>query len=221
MMSLPMGAKLLVGIDFSDDCERALRHAITLAERNQAQLELLHVVEWQSRPEDGNFASSALPSFSPGKAQADEARSCLGQLGQFCSHLVADRVPAEVRVLIGDPAGALLETARQTRAVAIVLGAQGRRMSSRRAVGSTAARVCAASSVPVLLASCPEWPEEQSLPAVSFSSQTPSVWTCGRCGREQQAGTSSAICAHCWDPSRTWVAVPRSMECFTSVQAAW
>lgn len=84
-------AKLLVGIDFSDCCERALRHAITLAERNQAQLELLHVVELEKQRECDGPTSPDPASSSLWGAKADQARSCLGRRGQLCSQSAAAR----------------------------------------------------------------------------------------------------------------------------------
>lgn len=46
-MNVPLaGATVLVGIDFSEPCEQALLHAVTLAERTEARIELVHVFEW-------------------------------------------------------------------------------------------------------------------------------------------------------------------------------
>jgi nucleotide-binding universal stress UspA family protein len=160
LMDLPLiGATLLVGIDFSDCCERALRQAVTFAERDQAQLELVHVVEWEGHPafpEGNNFFSLGSHDSPLWRAMARQAQAFLQRLGQFCSYAVEDRVPAQIRVLIGDPAECLLQAAARASAAAIVLGAQGRCALPQRAVGRTAEQVCAKSTLPVLLAASPE-----------------------------------------------------------------
>lgn len=60
---------------------------------------------------------------------------------------------AEICVLIGESATGLLHAAERSRAPLIVLGTHGRRTSPRGSIGTTAERVCAESTVPVLLVS--------------------------------------------------------------------
>jgi nucleotide-binding universal stress UspA family protein len=146
---------LVVGIDFSDCCERALHNAVTLAEHGQGQvhLELVHVFEWPgatARP-----ASAELQKPETAEAELTEvvahSQASLQRLAQLCSTVVGDRVSAKIQVLIGDPAARLLAVAERLNASLIVLGTLGRRMQARSELGSTAERVRTSSSVPVLL----------------------------------------------------------------------
>lgn len=148
------GCTLVVGIDFSEDCERALLHAVALAEQHQAQLALVHVFEWTETRSASDATGECArdegtdPRGTAVKSHANAARS---QLSRLCSALVGDRLAATVRVEIGDPVSRLLHAAEQAQSPLIVLGTHGRRPLPRGKVGSTAQGICASSQVPVLL----------------------------------------------------------------------
>lgn len=147
------GTSLLVGIDFSQGSVQALRRAVVLAEQTRAQLELVHVFEWAGLPDSRDQAESqpAASGAQAWRAVALRAQSVLPKLRRLCARLVADRVPAGIHVLIGDPAASLLQAAERACTPLIVLGAQGQSCLPQRSIGSTAERVCQKSSVPVLL----------------------------------------------------------------------
>lgn len=147
---------LVVGIDFSDCCERALLEAVTLAERTGAQLELVHVFEWESQPEHRSVSALAPacdgpPGFSTIVKQ--QAQATLQRLTQLCSAIVGDRACADVQVLIGDPTEQLLAEAERKHADLIVLGLLGRRLLLGEPIGSTAEGVRANAPVEVMLVS--------------------------------------------------------------------
>jgi nucleotide-binding universal stress UspA family protein len=204
-----MGSTLLVGVDFSLACEWSLRRAVTLAERSQARLELVHVVEWEGQPGLSSAAADDVADLQR-TAWTGQAQVFLGHLGQLCSYLVADRVPAHIQVLIGDPATGLLLAAERASAAVIMLGAEGRGRAvhrSRGVVGRTAARVSAASPNPVLLTS---WPHRA--PAVGhgqglLAAPDPQSWSCSRCGVAQSPGAATRVCAACGDVSSTWISL--------------
>lgn len=142
MMQL-RGGRVIVGIDFSDSSEQALIHAVALAEREHASLELLHVFEWEAPPGGAQgVARTELQSL----AQAARSR-----LTALCSARVGDRVHAETQVCIGDPAVELRRAAERPGASVLVLGVHGRRRSAPGKVGHTVENFCATSPVPVLL----------------------------------------------------------------------
>jgi nucleotide-binding universal stress UspA family protein len=147
------GTKYLIGIDFSAGSERALLHAIRLAEQSDAQLELVHVFEWDKDGADRGVSNrNAEPAAARlWQAVSTQANVCRQRLAGFCADFVADRVPAEIRVLVGDPASGVLRAAEQIGPSLIVLGAVGRRALPRSTVGTTAERVCEKSPVPVLV----------------------------------------------------------------------
>jgi nucleotide-binding universal stress UspA family protein len=154
--SPPTDGTLVVGIDFSECCERALLNAVTLAEHGpgQLQLELVHVFEWPGAAES---PASAESTPKPEESQAKvpdvvaQSQASLQRLAQLCSTVVGDRVSAKIRVLVGDPAARLLAAAERVNASLIVLGELGRSLQPRSELGSTAERVRTSSNVPVLL----------------------------------------------------------------------
>ena len=155
-LDIPTGSTLLVGIDFSEGCERALLRAVALAEHHQAQIALVHVFEW------GDETPPAEPVAHAGHdsqqtplrlAVLAQANATLGHVSRLCSALVGDRAPATVHVVIGDPACGILSAAERVDTSLIVLGDHGRRCVQRGPVGSTAQRIRDSSAVPVLLVS--------------------------------------------------------------------
>lgn len=147
------GSRVLVGIDFSGASERALLSAVALAEPEQKELELVHVFEWDDPVLDEKVLVAGAPNFA-GSAQGgirSLVRAARGRLAELCSSLVGDRVPATIRVLVGDPAIELCRAAEQSRASLLVLGTAGRRGIGAESAGHTASRACMLSSTPVLL----------------------------------------------------------------------
>lgn len=200
MQSSTANQTILVGIDFSECSERALLRAITIAEQHHAQLLLTHVFAWdwssaersEATPTDTDTSCSGLR-----KAVAAQAQSSLQRLARLCSDFVADRVPAEIRVFIGDPTTELLKAAEQSAAALIVIGEIGRRPLDHGTVGGTAAAVCRKSAIPVLLvaagSSQDRGPRPVQLPDVSGQP----LWRCRHCGTAQSTGKSALACNLC------------------------
>ena len=57
--------RILVPVDFSDHSERALAHAVALAQEYDAALELLHVIDYRPLSSLYDFASTAVPEATP------------------------------------------------------------------------------------------------------------------------------------------------------------
>lgn len=155
-LDIPIGSTLLVGIDFSEGCERALLRAVALAEQHQAQIALVHVFEWADpnhRSEPESHAELEAKQAPLRAAVLAQANATLGHVSRLCSALVGDRAPATVHVVIGDPACGILSAAERVDTSLIVLGDHGRRCVQRGPVGSTAQRIRDSSAVPVLLVS--------------------------------------------------------------------
>lgn len=145
--------RVLVGIDFSGASERALLSAVALAERERRELELVHVFEWDGPGlGEGALRVDAADASGPVKGEVRSlVRAARGRLAELCSSLVGDRVPATIRVLVGDPASELCRAAEQSRAALLVLGTAGRRGLAGESAGRTASRTCTSSPIPVLL----------------------------------------------------------------------
>ncbi|MBX3269409.1 MAG: universal stress protein [Sandaracinaceae bacterium] len=148
------GGTWVVAIDFSDPSRAALKLAVALAKPCGAKLVALHVtydplmrldpadVEEPFPPRDDVLhpdrvgANAALAA----KKHAELVGLVKGELGE----------PIEVRVVVGEAAGAIAEHAKDVDARLIVMGTHGRTGLSRFLLGSTAERTLRLSAVPVL-----------------------------------------------------------------------
>lgn len=131
--------RILVPYDFSRSAAKALRVAVDLAVRHHSALLVMHAIP----PIYPAHGRPLMPS-------ATEVAAVGAQLAETVARAVAGRRVARVRswVVIGPPAGCILEAAR--KADAIVMGTLGRSGLPHLLVGSVAERVVRHAEVPVL-----------------------------------------------------------------------
>jgi len=137
--------RIVVGYNFSPDGELALRSAFTLAERSQATLYLLHVVEPYPI-----YVKMRFPT-APAEALLEEVMlKARAQLKDLAESPQFSRVRIETDARIGKPFVELISTCRSWKGDLIVVGATGR--GEERFLGSTGERVLRKAPVPVLVA---------------------------------------------------------------------
>ena len=139
-------ARFLVGIDFSAGSRRALTEARALARRSGATLTLAHVRPFSDIraavvEERGELVRAGGPSLSR-EIAAHYAR----RLAAWAHEADGDRT----LLLRGAPDLALTREARRGYAL-LVVGGRGRNAVSSVFLGSTAQRVLARSTIPVLV----------------------------------------------------------------------
>jgi nucleotide-binding universal stress UspA family protein len=137
-----MYGDVLLPTDGSAGMDRVIEEAVGLAERHDATLHALYVV---------NTASlSNLPLEASMDAVSDslreEGRTALAEV----ERLVDDRVPLESATVEGSPAREIVGYATETGVDLIVMGTHGRSGVDRLLLGSVAERVVRRSPVPVL-----------------------------------------------------------------------
>jgi nucleotide-binding universal stress UspA family protein len=137
-----MYGDVLLPTDGSAGMDRVIEEAVGLAERHDATLHALYVV---------NTASlSNLPLEASMDAVSDslreEGRTALAEV----ERLVDDRVPLESATVEGSPAREIVDDATETGVDLIVMGTHGRSGVDRILLGSVAERVVRRSPVPVL-----------------------------------------------------------------------
>ena len=137
-----MYGDVLLPTDGSAGMDRVIEEAVGLAERHDATLHALYVV---------NTASlSNLPLEASMDAVSDslreEGRTALAEV----ERLVDDRVPLESATVEGSPAREIVDYATETGVDLIVMGTHGRSGVDRLLLGSVAERVVRRSPVPVL-----------------------------------------------------------------------
>ena len=136
---------VVVGVDGSPQALRAVRWAVPEARRRQAVLQLVTALAWTEDPLDG----------LPGLEQAqyvqylrEAAEKGLAAAADVATEVDPD-VPVERELVLGFPAGVLLE--RSQTAELLVVGDHGRGRIASAVAGSVAVSVAARSACPVVV----------------------------------------------------------------------
>ena len=138
------GSRIVVPTDFSDASNHALDAALKLAERIDAEVELLVVVP-KSEPlfpgnPDNREAAARLD-----REEVDQAQTALDTLAQ------RDERICRTHVGHGTPYKAILEYAEERDVEFIVMGTTGHSLAGRVLLGSTTERVLRHGRRPVLV----------------------------------------------------------------------
>jgi len=139
--------KILVPTDFSTYSDKALEYALAFAERSQAEVILLHVVE------PVGYATNAqdIPIFVNREVvQEDVVISSRDRLARMGREKSAGRVPIKTVVRLGNPAGEIVEAAKSLEVDLIILATHGHTGLKHILLGSTAERVVRHGPCPVL-----------------------------------------------------------------------
>jgi nucleotide-binding universal stress UspA family protein len=134
----PRFRRILVTTDFSDGTADALAHAFSVAQENDSQLTLLHVIHDVTADVSGKYQTSLINGV---RKQLD------------------DLVPAEARnwcdvvtrVETGVPYRIIQRTLEDEKTDLLVMNIHGKGMLDRALLGSTAERVVRGASCPVML----------------------------------------------------------------------
>jgi nucleotide-binding universal stress UspA family protein len=136
-----MYREILVPTDGSPATERALEHALDLADRYGARVHALYVVDPASYSTLEAGAQIVL------EALETEGRTAVEAVAERCSE--AD-VTAETHVRTGTPHRVIVDAAEDIEADLVVMATHGRRGVERYLLGSVTERVLRTCGVPVL-----------------------------------------------------------------------
>jgi nucleotide-binding universal stress UspA family protein len=139
-----MYTKLLVAFDGSNLASKALRHAVELARRDDAKLFVIHVYEVPIL-NSGDMLITAPEEWS--RQYADHSVSVL----DAAKSQVPPERHADFKLIQGNPAQSILETAAETGADLIVMGSRGLGGIREFVLGSVSHNVVQHSKVPVLV----------------------------------------------------------------------
>lgn len=137
--------RILVAHSLFPDGDIALRSAVVLAERAQAALYLLHVVE--PYPVYQRLRFPTVPAHAMLEEVVLKVRA---QLNDLAASPLLSRLPVETDAHVGKPFVEIVKACRAWQANVIVMGVSPR--GTERFLGSTGERVLRKSPVPVLLA---------------------------------------------------------------------
>jgi len=128
---------LLVPTDGSPTAEAAMAHAIDLAERYDADLSILHVID--ARLYDTSIESAVAPLREEGEDDVERLEAEASAAG----------IPVTTAVEVGRPAAHILTYVEDHDVDLVVMGTRGRGGLPRRLLGSVTSYVLAHSHVPV------------------------------------------------------------------------
>jgi nucleotide-binding universal stress UspA family protein len=136
---------ILVPIDFSVHSKNALKYAVPLAEKFNASLHLVYVVEPTIYPADLGFGQVVLPGVEEELREKGE-----GELDALRRREIGKRVKATTAVRTGNPHQEILREAEEKGVDLIVVATHGHSGVEHMLFGSTADRIVRRSKVPVL-----------------------------------------------------------------------
>lgn len=151
-----MYSRILVPTDGSAEVERAIEHALDLAEVHGATVHALYVV---------NTASYAgLPMETAWEGVDELLRSdATDAVETVAERAEARSVPVETSVVEGTPSRCIVREAEENDCDVIVMGTHGRGGIDRLLLGSVAEKVVRASNLPVLTVSVADPAEEAAV----------------------------------------------------------
>ncbi len=140
-----MSGKILFSVDFSPFSEKMLGCAAELAQAGLDEVIVLHVMESKMETDDGDIPA---PTLAAKKEKAEE------KLAEFAS--VAREQGLNVRALLksGNPATAVVDTAREEEVDLIFIGSHGRGFFHRHIMGSVSDKIIKTADRPVLVLKC-------------------------------------------------------------------
>lgn len=141
--------RIMVPVDFSDCSLDALEYAVAVAQRAQASVMLLHVLEPVSYGLDFTVSIQA--------EREHERKTLTERLAGLVAALEAANVKSESLVRGGLPRDSILEAARAWSADLIVMGTHGRRGLSHALYGSVVESVLRKSHCPILTVRSPKF----------------------------------------------------------------
>ncbi|MBI4444978.1 MAG: universal stress protein [Acidobacteria bacterium] len=124
--------RIVVATDFSEGSAAVMGMAETLAGPGSATVFLVHVLE---------FPMAAAVTGTTQSESEESYRKAVQQMDQFISKQRPPEIEIRKVVLVGTPAEAISEFARQEQAQMIVVGTRGRSGLARVLLGSTAESV--------------------------------------------------------------------------------
>ncbi|MBI3848850.1 MAG: universal stress protein [Verrucomicrobia bacterium] len=138
---------ILVPIDYSDYSLKALRYALPFAEKYDARLILLHVVEPRVYPE--NYFDILVPAEME-QVNMELVATARKQLAALCRTEINPKIAADPIVRIGRPYAEIIHTAKEWDIDLIIIATHGYTGLKHAFLGSTAERVVRQAPCPVL-----------------------------------------------------------------------
>jgi nucleotide-binding universal stress UspA family protein len=141
----PPFKRIVCAVDFSDASLKGLEYAFTLAQEDDAQLFVTHVIDW---PEDATLPSALAQAIAATRRDWEHEKR--RQLERLIPESTRTWCRPEQVLRVGSPAGELLRVAAERDADLIVMGVHGRAAIDVALFGSTTHKIVRGAACPVL-----------------------------------------------------------------------
>ena len=138
--------RILFPIDFSENSVKILPYVLSVSEKYDAMIYLLHVVDDLSKWGGGFY----IPHIPLEQYQEEALKGAEESLLRVCEDQLRHCPNFQKRVLCGDPAQEILKTIESEGIDMVIMGTHGRKGLEHVFFGSVAENVVKKSSVPVL-----------------------------------------------------------------------
>ncbi len=133
--------KILIPVDFSDNSKKILESAVYIADKFEATLCVVFVVQTLD-----DYSGFFVPHMPVAKFEEEMARAAEQKMESFLD----DHQALAAKVLVGDVAEQIIQYAEQEKVDLIVMGTHGYKGLERVLFGSVAGKVVKAAPCPVM-----------------------------------------------------------------------
>ncbi|HIJ94417.1 MAG TPA: universal stress protein [Desulfuromonadales bacterium] len=142
--------KILTAIDFSENSDFAFEYALTMAQKFDAELTIVHVIN-----EPVDLRGFYVPHISFEQLEKEIEDGAAKMMESFCATRLSGFTHYKTAIISGIPYDEITRAAEECGASLIVLGTHGRTGFDHLLFGSTAERVVRSASCPVLTVRLP------------------------------------------------------------------
>jgi nucleotide-binding universal stress UspA family protein len=157
---IPKIKRVLYATDLSENSTYAFRYAVNTAEKHDAEIIILHVVDEVS-PSVHAFIAMSLPDRDMKRIKSEAVKETNTRLDKFCKTELRGNPEClkrirTVEVLEGYPAEEILRVAGEQECDVIIMGTHGKGLLTHTFLGSVAERVLRRSRKPVFIIPLPK-----------------------------------------------------------------
>ena len=138
--------RILFPIDFTENSSKILPYVLSVSEKYDAMIYLIHVVEDLVKWGGGSY----IPHIPLDKYQEDALKGAEKALDRVCKEQLQSCPNFQKRILSGDPAQEILKTIESEGIDLVIMGTHGRKGLEHVFFGSVAENVVKKSPAPVL-----------------------------------------------------------------------
>jgi len=160
MLGKPKIAEILLATDLSENANRAMEFATSLAETYRARITVLHIIE--KVPPNAEMLMTAILGYDNvdqyrQKSKKELTEQSKGYLEKFCTH-VADQIAVECRLIFkcilvepGNAAERIIYHTKTGLYDVLVMGTRGLGLLEEALMGGTSRKVLQGCRIPVLI----------------------------------------------------------------------